>query len=146
MSGRQTGSWGGGGQREVYVRQSLCLSFVYLVQWLRQPFFGRVRWLKQICLSLIVVVVRCCCCSLGPGSLVQVALGSLRWAFPHNTHTHTHTYIVLCCQHTFACLLLCTNEIPKIFQASPFPCLFVYLSESRLDIVTTHHTRVEPTF
>lgn len=79
-----------------YVRRSLWLSFVYLVQWLRQPFFGRVRWLKQICLSLIavvVVVVR----------WVQVALGLLRWAFtqhPHadtHTHTPTHTYTLLCC-------------------------------------------------
>lgn len=86
-----TNEWEAG----VRERERESLSFVYLVQWLRQPFFGRVRWLKQICLSLIVVwgCSRTCC----------------RFAtqHPHRqtpTLTHTHTPIQLC-------IVLCVANI-----------------------------------
>lgn len=137
---RVAGREGGG----TYVRQSLWLSFVYLVQWLRQPFFGRVRWLKQICLSLIVVVV---CVVV---RWVQVALGSLRWAFaqhPHRdtrstpTYTHPHTRI-LCCVVASCYAPTKSQRFSRLVLF--LVCLFVRVQIGYCD--NTPHQRLESTF
>lgn len=125
-------------ERELYVRGSLWLSFVYLVQWLRQPFFGRVRWLKQICLSLIaVVVVRCC--SLGAGCFGFASLGIHTTPTRRHPHTRTHT-------HKYSVVLPASCYAPTKSQRFSrlvlfLVCLFVRVQIGYCD--NTPHQRIQ---